>query len=421
MPSRCVLRALVLATALPGALAGLDVGEVSLKDAASASFVSTVEDEAEAGLMKKRRQAAEARFTMHMDFMKHLKDDQEATNTMLEMTLQMEKYEAEAHKNDNERLDQKKQAKTQNRRLVSLAVLAGAPALAIGGFAACNYLAIAPKALKEPEDLKRQKKSLMMYVRTEGFKIWSGFLTTVCVLFFLFSSGHFSSLLTLSSNVSTFSFLMVAAKIESNKTVKGVSLQMMECYILIFCCRLVAILPFDGYVPSDNSGYWFYPLCEAIGFCFAGSIVYFCHFRYKATYNPVTDTLNNVWLIAPAFVLSLILHPNLANFLPADIAWTFALYLESFAVLCQLFMFLKEGVAQAHTTHFLAAQAFAKLMSFIFWASAFSELGTGVGKWVVMMQLVQLLVMGDFIYHYLLCVSKGIPVETMFMHTSDAV
>jgi len=209
-------------------------------------------------------------------------------------------------------------------------------------------------------------------------------------------------------------------KIESNKTVKGVSLKMMECYILIFCCRLVAILPFEEYLPGDSTA-WLYQLGEATGFCLAGSIVYFCRFRYKATYNPETDTLNNVWLIAPAFALSLILHSNRAGFLPCDIAWTFALYLESVAVLCQLFMFLKEGVAQAHTTHFLAAQALAKLISFIFWAFTRSKLFLDashpikqyVGNWVVVLQLVQLLVMGDFIYQYLRCVSRGISLETL--------
>jgi len=269
--------------------------------------------------------------------------------------------------------------------------------------------------LQDPEKLKKQ---LMMYAQTEGFKMWSGFLTTVFVLFWLFSSGDFSFLLTLSSIVSPFSFLMVAAKIESSKTVKGVSLKMMECYILIFCCRLVAILPFEEYLPGDSA--WLYQLGEATGFCLAGSIVYFCRFRYKATYNPETDTLNNVWLIAPAFALSLILHSNRARFLPCDIAWTFALYLESVAVLCQLFMFLKEGVAQAHTTHFLAAQALAKLISFIFWAFTRSQLSDRrhpikqyVGNWVVVLQLVQLLVMGDFIYQYLRCVSRGISLETL--------
>merc|ERR1712157_234129 len=113
-----------------------------------------------------------------------------------------------------------------------------------------------------------------------------------------------------------------------------------------------------------------------------------------------------------------VIHPHLNNFLLSDIAWAFALYLESVAVLCQLFMFMKEGRAQPHTSHFLAAQALSRLMSFVFWASSFSELSNPnhvikqfVGNWVVVVQLIQLIVMGDFIFHCVRCLQKGIPVS----------
>lgn len=129
----------------------------------------------------------------------------------------------------------------------------------------------------------------------------------------LFSSGDFSFLLTLSSLVSVFSFLMVALKIETTRSCKGVSLRMMECplvlfsddcsntfdvlrcflmtfpfllavvlcyfdvirpgYLAIFCFRLFAIVPFEGYLPFDKSGDWFYQTCEALGFCLAGTMV----------------------------------------------------------------------------------------------------------------------------------------------------
>ena len=44
----------------------------------------------------------------------------------------------------------------------------------------------------------------------------------------LVSSGDFSFLLTLSSLLSMFSFLMVALKMETNRSCKGVSMKMME-------------------------------------------------------------------------------------------------------------------------------------------------------------------------------------------------
>mmetsp|Transcript_10781 Transcript_10781/g.24634 ORF Transcript_10781/g.24634 Transcript_10781/m.24634 type:complete len:277 (-) Transcript_10781:117-947(-) len=267
-------------------------------------------------------------------------------------------------------------------------------------------------------DAEKIKKLVIIYAKHQSVQVWGGFAVAAFVIYWMFSSGDFSFLLTLSSLVSMFSFLMVAMVCETTKSVKGVSLKMMECYIAVFFCRLCAIIPFEGYLPFDKSGDWFYQLCEVFGLCLSGSIVYLCRVHYASTYDSNTDVFNHLWIIVPAFVISLILHPHLNAFLPSDIAWAFALYLESVTVLPQLFMFMKDGKAQPHTSHFLAAQALSRLFSFIFWASSFSELSNPnhnikrfVGHWVVGIQLLQLIIMGDFIYHYIRCIQKGLPVS----------
>jgi hypothetical protein len=251
----------------------------------------------------------------------------------------------------------------------------------------------------------------------EAFKIWCCFASCSWLLFWFFSSGDFSFILTLSSLVSLFSFVTVTVKIESWRTAQGISSRMMECYMLVFGGRLCAIVPFEGYLPFDKSGDWLYQVCEGLALCLAGVIVYQCRVRHAKTYSVRTDTLNNIWLILPAFLASLVIHPHLNNHLASDVAWAFALYLESVAVICQFFMFMNEGRAQPHTAHFLAAQALSKFMSFIFWSSSFSELTNPnhysrsfVGAWVVGMQMVQILIMVDFIHNYLYCMWYGIPV-----------
>jgi len=273
------------------------------------------------------------------------------------------------------------------------------------------------EAMKDPEKAKMMMRNL---TGTQGFKVWGSFIAAVVTIFWVFSSGDFSFLLTLSSLVSMFSFLMVAMSIESGKSCAGVSLKMMECYLCVFFFRLTAIVPFEGYLPFDKSGDWLYQLCEAVSLCLAGSIVYCCRVQYPSTYAESSDTLNNLYLIGPTAAIALVLHPHLNNFLPSDIAWAFALYLESVTVLPQLFMFMKEAKAEPYTSHFLAAQAASRLMSFIFWASSFSELSNPdhvikqyVGNWVVGIQLLQLIVMGDFIYHYVQCIRRGIPVSEL--------
>lgn len=276
------------------------------------------------------------------------------------------------------------------------------------------------------DDADDVKKTVLRHVQSEAFKVWAGFTLFVLAVFYFFSSGDFSFLLTLSSLVSMFSFLMVVYKIECSRSVRGVSLKMMECYIAVFIGRLIAIVPFEGYLPFDKSGDWLYQTCEFLGMCLAGVIVYMCRARHSKDYTPDMDTLNHLWLLGPSLALALIFHPNLNNNLPSDIAWAFALYLESVAVIPQLFQFIKERQAQEHTSHFLAAQALSKVLSFVFWASSFSELSNPnhyiksfVGNWVVAMQLVQLLIMGDFLFHYIRCIRKGIPVAQILTYSDN--
>ena len=273
----------------------------------------------------------------------------------------------------------------------------------------------------------------------DDLSFWGVFLTATGVLMYLFSDWDFSVLLTLSSILSFFAFLSVAIKIELSKSVKGVSVKMFEGYLLVYLFRLMAIVPYEGYLPFDRSGDWLYQSVELLSFVVILVIVMISNTRYVATYEAASDIFAHRYLILSAFILSLLFHPSLNAFLPADIAWTFALYLESFTVLPQLFMFQRAKQAEPVLTHFLAAQALSRLLSFVFWASSHAELndknhhnhvgaaiGLGplksyVGHWVVVMQLVQLVIMADFLWLYVKCVRRGISVENILTVSDHAV
>jgi len=274
-----------------------------------------------------------------------------------------------------------------------------------------------------PVDLQTRANKLF----NEATGMWSGLVSAALVTFMFCSSFDFSFLLTLSSLVSTASFIMMIIMVVRRRSVQGVSRKMMECYMVVFLSRLVAIVPFEGYLPFDKSGDWLYQSCEGFGFIGAATICYLSRRLYADTYKADADGLNHVWLLVPTLGVAMVLHTNLDGYLPCDIAWAFALYLEAVTVLPQLCMFMQERSTQPHTSHFLAAQALAKLMSFGFWASSFSELAHEdhpinkyAGHWVVVVQLIQLIIMGDFLYHYIRCVRKGIPMSEL-MHFADSV
>jgi hypothetical protein len=263
---------------------------------------------------------------------------------------------------------------------------------------------------------------------TQALGAWSSLATFVVVCFMMLSSGDFSFLLTLSSMISVFSFLMVAVTVFRNGNADGVSSVMMECYVLVFAGRLMSILRYEGYLPLDKSGDWFYQSCEALGLVLAASICVLCRVRYNFSYDKAADNLHHLALVVPAVVLALLLHPHLNDEMFADVSWTFALYLESITVLPQLAMFVSQNRVTSHISHFLAAQALSRLLSFTFWASSFRELAVPqhsikqyAGHWVIGIQLLQLIIMGDFVYRYIQCVRKGIPVTELLRDASEFV
>lgn len=276
------------------------------------------------------------------------------------------------------------------------------------------------ECVRDAARIVKNREKLTKWVSTHQTSVqaWTGMFLLVFVVYHLFSDGDFSFLMTLSSLISTFSFLMVLLKIESSKSCSGVSRQMLECYVLLIFARLCSIIPFEGYLPYDRSGDWLYQTLECLSLFLSAAAVYLCRVKYVSSYQSEGDTVSWLYLAGPSFVLAVLFHPSLNAFMPADVAWTFALYLEAIAVLPQLFMFQKQGKVEPFTSHFLAGQALSQAISFIFWVSSYSELNgpqnsirSYVGLWVIGMQFLQLVLMGDFIYHYVRCVSRGLPVQ----------
>jgi hypothetical protein len=138
------------------------------------------------------------------------------------------------------------------------------------------------------------------------------------------------------------------------------------------------------------------------------------------------SSIGIVWVMVPAAGLALIFHPSLNSNMLTDVAWTFALALESTAILPQIIMFiknLKEASKKGKDTnqggwvsHILACLGLARLIHLVFWISSYTELndkfnsspgGSHVGHFVVFSQCVQLLLMCDFLFYYVKGVASG--------------
>lgn len=73
---------------------------------------------------------------------------------------------------------------------------------------------------------------------------------------------------------------------------------------------------------------------------------------YRPTQSPNLDTFRVQYLLAGSLALAII-YPY--AYTPYEISWAFSIWLESVAILPQLFMLQRTGEAETITVHYLAA------------------------------------------------------------------
>ncbi len=72
----------------------------------------------------------------------------------------------------------------------------------------------------------------------------------------------------------------------------------------------------------------------------------------RPTHDSALDTFRLTYLLPPVAILSLLFN---YAYTPFELTWAFSIWLESVAILPQLFMLQRTGEAETITTHYLAA------------------------------------------------------------------
>uniref|UniRef100_A0A7S2GHT0 ER lumen protein-retaining receptor n=1 Tax=Octactis speculum TaxID=3111310 RepID=A0A7S2GHT0_9STRA len=256
---------------------------------------------------------------------------------------------------------------------------------------------------------------------------WIAFFFVSLLIYKMLSDGDFSFLLTYASVCRCFAFIILNIKMFTSNSASSVSLKTLEAYIVVFFWRLVSIMRHEGYLPYDSSGDWFYHVVEFTSLVSACVAVYQLFYKYRGTYDDSKDAFGNLgipsflgvlYIVLPCLILAVIFHPNLNKDFISDASWTFSMYLESLAILPQLYMFQKQasgtgsGVIEVLVSHSVFALGFARVVESAFWMSSFHELHSGAGSqfvgWVVLLsQFIHVALMGDFFYFYFLSLQSG--------------
>ena len=230
---------------------------------------------------------------------------------------------------------------------------------------------------------------------------------------------------------------MMNYKVWVGKSVKGISAKSMELYAIVFTFRLLSIIRHQGYLPFDKTGDWFYHVIEFLSFTSVLLVLYGIFGPFKSSYDSKYDKFGNLhvpseygaaYLIVPTLLVAIMFHPELNKEFFSDTCWTFSMYLEAMAMLPQLYMFQKQagdkegGTVEVMLGHVTFALGFSRIFELMFWLGSFKELHNSSGKMpgyiVLLSQVGQLLIMGDFFYYYIVSVSKGVPMELPTTHST---
>ncbi|KAJ3969008.1 ER lumen protein retaining receptor-domain-containing protein [Lentinula raphanica] len=191
------------------------------------------------------------------------------------------------------------------------------------------------------------------------------------------------------------SILILLHKIQTSRSCRGISFKTQALYVVVFVSRYLDL--FFRFISVYNT---------TMKIFFIGSscyILYLMKYRYRPTNDPSIDTFRLEYLIGPCVILSLIFH---YNWQITEILWSFSIFLESVAILPQLFMLQRTGEAETITTHYLAALGVYRALYIPNWIYRYFSEGV-VDPIAITAGIVQTGLYLDFFYIYFTKVLQG--------------
>ncbi|PAA49014.1 hypothetical protein BOX15_Mlig019667g3 [Macrostomum lignano] len=189
--------------------------------------------------------------------------------------------------------------------------------------------------------------------------------------------------------------LILLAKIWQTRSVSGISGKSQVLFGLVFVTRYLDL--FTSFVSIYNS-------VMKIVFIFATWLtVSLIYWKFRSTYDGNHDTFRAELLVVVSAGLSVLLNHQLA---PLEVLWTFSIYLESVAILPQLFLISKTGSADTITSHYLFGLGSYRAFYILNWIYRYM-VEDFFDPIAVVAGCVQTILYADFFYIYVTKVVRG--------------
>ncbi|KIH63558.1 ER lumen protein retaining receptor [Ancylostoma duodenale] len=175
-------------------------------------------------------------------------------------------------------------------------------------------------------------------------------------------------------------------------------------FAIVFISRYLDL--FTNFISVYNSVMKVFFLATSIG------TVYLMWVKFKATYDRNNDSLRIEFLVIPAAILALLINHE---FTLMEVMWTFSIYLESVAIMPQLFMLSRTGNAETITAHYLFALGSYRALYIVNWIFRYYT-ENFFDPIAVVAGIVQTVLYADFFYLY---VTRGLLYEYIILQSVD--
>lgn len=192
-----------------------------------------------------------------------------------------------------------------------------------------------------------------------------------------------------------FAIIILLLKIWKTRSCAGISGKSQILFAIVYLTRYLDL--FTTYVSLYNS------VMKLLFLVGSGATVYLIYMKFKATYDHNHDSFRIEFLIIPSALLAIVINHE---FTVMEVLWTFSIYLESVAILPQLFMVSKTGEAESITSHYLFALGSYRALYLLNWIYRYM-VESHYDLIAIFAGIVQTILYCDFFYLYITKVLKG--------------
>lgn len=191
------------------------------------------------------------------------------------------------------------------------------------------------------------------------------------------------------------SHLILLYSIYRNKSINGLSLKTQILYVVVFVFRYLDV--FTSFISAYNT------FMKVFFVGTSAYTVYLMSYKYQKTIRENLDTFPVKYLVAPSALLSFIFtHAYTIR----EVTWSFSIWLESVAIIPQLYMLQRTGSAENITTHYIFALGIYRALYIPNWIYRYF-FENKFDYIAVLAGVLQTIVYSDFFYIYYTKVMQG--------------